>query len=417
MKIAILMSAALLAADDSFILRNVTIHPVTGPAIPAATIVVANGKIVEFGAKVTLPKNAKPIDGKGLHLYPGLIDSASNVGMSEVSSVRETSDTTELGDFNPQLRAVSSINPSSEHIPVTRGNGITASVMYPGGGIIGGQVALMHLDGWTWEEMAVEKNLAMQMRFPAIATSTFSRSFGSGRTSYAESKRRYDERVKLASDFFEQVRAYKQRKAAGGPNFQPERRLEAMLPVIDGKQPLMVFATRERAAREAMAFAAKEKVKIVLAGLRDSGPVLKEIADRKIPVILGETLDLPLEEDSAYDEAYALPVELHKAGVLFAFGTFSVQFARNLPFQAAAGVAFGLPPEVALQAITINAAKIWGVDDRIGSIEKGKWADLILTDGDPLEGRSQVKQMWIQGKAVSLETRHTKLYEQYMKRQ
>ncbi|MBM3756811.1 MAG: amidohydrolase family protein [Acidobacteria bacterium] len=416
-RLAALFGAALIAADDSFILRNVTIHPVTAPAIPAATIVVTNGKIVDFGAKIALPKNAKAIDGKGLHLYPGLIDSASNVGMSEVSSVRETSDTIELGDFNPQLRAVSSINPSSDHIPVTRGNGITTSVMYPGGGIIGGQVALMHLDGWTWEEMAIEKNLAMQMRFPSIATSTFSRSFGSGRTPYAESKRRYEERVKLTSDFFEEVRAYKQRKAAGGANFQPERRLEAMLPVVDGKQPLMVFATRECAAREAMAFAAKEKVKIILAGLRDSGPVLKEIADKRIPVILGETLDLPLEEDSAYDEAYALPAELHKAGVTFAFGTFSVQFARNLPFQAAAGVAFGLPHDEALKAITINAAKIWGVDDRIGSIEKGKWADLILTDGDPLEGRSQVKQMWVQGKPVSLETRHTKLYEQYMKRQ
>jgi len=416
-KLAALFGAALIAADDNFILRNVTIHPVTAPAIPAATIVVLNGKIVDFGAKIALPKNAKAIDGKGLHLYPGLIDSASNVGMSEVSSVRETSDTIELGDFNPQLRAVSSVNPSSDHIPVTRGNGITTSVMYPGGGIIGGQVALMHLDGWTWEEMAIEKNLAMQMRFPSIATSTFSRSFGSGRAPYAESKRRYEERVKLTSDFFEEVRAYKQRKAAGGANFQPERRLEAMLPVVDGKQPLMVFATRECAAREAMAFAAKEKVKIILAGLRDSGPVLKEIADKRIPVILGETLDLPLEEDSAYDEAYALPAELHKAGVTFAFGTFSVQFARNLPFQAAAGVAFGLPHDEALKAITINAAKIWGVDDRIGSIEKGKWADLILTDGDPLEGRSQVKQMWVQGKPVSLETRHTKLYEQYMKRQ
>jgi imidazolonepropionase-like amidohydrolase len=338
------------------------------------------------------------------------------VGMSEIGSVRETSDITELGDFNPQLRAVSSINPSSEHIAVTRGNGITTSVIYPGGGIIGGQVALMHLDGWTWEEMSVEKNLAMQMRFPSISTTTFSRSFGSGRSSFADAKRRYDERIKLMGEFFGQVRAYKAAKAAGGATFKIDRRLEAMMPVVDGKQPLMIFATRERAAREAMAFAARERVKIILAGLRDSGPILKEIAERKIPVILGETLDLPLEEDSPYDEAYALPAELHKAGVEFAFGTFSVQFARNLPFQAAAGVAFGLPADAALKAITIQAAKIWGVDDRIGSIEKGKWADLILTDGDPLEGRSQVKQMWIQGKTVNLESRHTKLYEQYMKR-
>ena len=143
---------------------------------------------------------------------------------------------------------------------------------------------------------------------------------------------------------------------------------------------------------------------------------MKEIAEKKIPVILGGTLELPLEEDAAYDSPFTLPGELHKAGVNFAFGTFSVQFARNLPFQAASAVGFGLPYEEALKAVTINAAKIWGVDDRIGSIEKGKWADLILTDGDPLEARSQVKQMWIQGRPVSLETRHTKLYEQYTKR-
>ena len=170
------------------------------------------------------------------------------------------------------------------------------------------------------------------------------------------------------------------------------------------------------AVKDALAFAAREKVKIILAGVREAGSAVKEIAEKKIPVILGGTLELPLEEDAAYDSPFTLPGELHKAGVTFAFGTFSVQFARNLPFQAASAVGFGLPYEEALKAVTINAAKIWGVDDRIGSIEKGKWADLILTDGDPLEARSQVKQMWIQGRPVSLETRHTKLFEQYTKR-
>jgi imidazolonepropionase-like amidohydrolase len=410
------MAVAAYAADDSFVLRNVTIHPVTAPAIPNATLIVTAGKISDFGAKVVAPKGAKVVDGKGLHVYPGLIDSASNIGMSEVSSVRETSDTVELGDFNPQLRAVSSINPSSDHIPVTRGNGITTSLIYPGGGIIGGQAALVHLDGWTWEEMAVERSVTMQMRIPTIAVSTFNPTFGAGRRPFAETKRRYEERLKLLSGFFEQARAYQVRKAAGGAGFAVDRRLEAMLPILAGKQSLMIVAERERAVKDALAFAAKEKVKIVLAGVRDAGGAVKEIAARKIPVILGETLELPLEEDAAYDAPFTLPAELHRAGVTFAFGTFSVQFARNLPFQAANAVGFGLPYEEALKAVTINAARIWGVDDRIGSIEKGKWADLILTDGDPLEGRSQVKQMWIQGRSVSLETRHTKLNEQYTKR-
>ncbi len=413
---AFILALAAYAADDSFVVKNVTVHPVTAAAVPNATLVVTGGKIADFGPKVAVPKGAKVIDGKGLHLYPGLIDSASNVGMSEVSSVRETSDTVELGDFNPQLRAVVAINPSSDHIPVTRGNGITTSLIYPGGGIIGGQAALVHLDGWTWEEMAVERSVTMQMRIPTIATNTFSSTFGAGRRPFADTKRRYEERLKLMGEFFEQARAYQRRKAAGGAGFAIDRRLEAMLPVLEGKQSLLIFAERERAVKDALAFAAKEKVKIILAGVRQPGAAVKEIAERKVPVILGETLDLPLEEDAAYDSPFTLPAELHKAGVTFAFGTFSVQFARNLPFQAANAVGFGLPYEEALKAVTINSAKIWGVDDRIGSIEKGKWADLILTDGDPLEGRSQVKQMWIQGRPVSLDTRHTKLYEQYGKR-
>lgn len=417
MRVFFLVAAALIAADDSFVLRNVTVHPVTSADIPNTTLVVTAGKIAAIGAKAAVPKGAKVIEAKGLHLYPGLIDSASNVGMSEVGSVRESADLTELGDFNAQLRAVASINPSSEHIPVTRANGITTSVMYPSGGIIGGQIALMHLDGWTWEQMAIEQNLAMQMKFPVIQTGvTGGGGFGRGQRPYAEVKRRYDQRMKDLADFMEQVRAYQRRKAAGGA-FKVERHLEAMLPVIEGKKQLVVFAERERAIKEALDWAAKEKVKIILAAVREPGSALKEIAGRKIPVILGETLELPLEEDSSYDEAYALPAKLHQAGVQFAFGTFSVQFARNLPFQAAAGVAFGLPPDEALKAITISAAKIWGVDDRIGSIEVGKLADLILTDGDPLEGRSQVKQMWIQGKSVDLGSRHTKLYEQYKQRQ
>lgn len=417
----ILMAAACAAslyggADDSFALRNVTIHPVTSGPVSNATLVVTDGKIADFGAKPAIPKRYKVIDGKGLHVYPGLIDSASNIGMSEVSSVNETSDVTELGDFNPQLRSLVAINPSSDHIPVTRANGITTSLIYPSGGIIGGQAALVHLTGWTWEEMAVERSVAMQMRMPTIATRSFSRVFGRGARPYAEVKRRYDERMQELSLYFEQVRAYQKRKATGGASFRSDLRMEAMLPVIEGKKPLLLVAEREKAIKEALAFADKERVKIVLAGIREPGETLQGIADRKIPVILGETLELPLEEDSHYDEAYALPAVFYKAGIKFAFGTFSVQFARNLPFQAAAGVGFGLPAEEALKAITINPAEIWGVSDRIGSVEKGKWADLILTDGDPLEGRSQVKQMWIQGRPVSLETRHTKLYEQYTAR-
>jgi imidazolonepropionase-like amidohydrolase len=211
--------------------------------------------------------------------------------------------------------------------------------------------------------------------------------------------------------FFEDARRYQ--KAKG----QVDRKLEAMLPVLEGKQQVMVTAVRKRAISEALDFAKRENIRIVLAGCREFTPeLLKEIKARNIAVILPETLALPLDEDDPYDAIYSLPAELHRAGILFAFATFDSSAVRNLPYQAAASVPFGLEREDALKAVTINAAKIWGVDDRIGSVEKGKWADLVLADGDLLETKTQIKMMWIRGKAVDLETRHTKLSDRYMAR-
>jgi imidazolonepropionase-like amidohydrolase len=189
-----------------------------------------------------------------------------------------------------------------------------------------------------------------------------------------------------------------------------------MIPVLDGKEPVMVAATRERAVREAIQFADKQKIRIVLAGTREFGKTLPDVKAKGIPVIAPPTLELPLEEDDSYDAAFTLPAELHRAGVKFAFGTFDVQFARNLPYQAAAAVAFGLPREEALKAVTLNAAEIFGVGDQLGSIDKGKWADLMLTDGDPLEGKTQVKQVYIKGRSVDLTNKHTRLYEKYRSR-
>ena len=217
--------------------------------------------------------------------------------------------------------------------------------------------------------------------------------------------------------FFEDARRYQQAKAAGGAGLTVDRKFEAMLPVLEGKQQVMVSAERKRPIAEALEFAKRENIKIVLAGCREFTPeLLKEIKARNIAVILPETLALPLDEDDPYDAIYTLPAELHRAGILFAFATFDSSAVRNLPYQAAASVPFGLEREDALKAVTINAARIWGVDDRIGSVEKGKWADLVLADGDLLETRTQIKAMWIRGKPVDLETRHTKLSDRYMAR-
>jgi imidazolonepropionase-like amidohydrolase len=418
------------AADsNSILIRNVNIHPITAPEIRNGSVLVINGKIAEVGAHVGSRSGARVIDGHGLDLYPGLINAATNVGLSEISSLRDTVDLDEIGPFNPELRAEIAFNPSSEHVEVTRASGITTVVSLPGSGargfrnsgsgnMITGQGAVMHLEGWTWEDMAVKPSAVMDMLFPQIQAvpRQFAALFGGPARTFAEEERRYKEELQRASEFFEGARRYEKAKAAGGPDFRQDIRLEAMLPVVDGKQPLFVRAERERTIKDAVAFAEKEKVKIIIADPRElgsTGPLLKS---KGIPAVLGKTLQLPMRDDDPYDTPYTLPSNFYKAGVKFCFGTFDVEFARNVPFEAAQASAFGLPHDEALKALTINSAEILGVSDQIGSIEKGKAADLILTDGDPLETKTNIKQMYIAGREVSLESRHTREYEKWMKR-
>jgi imidazolonepropionase-like amidohydrolase len=417
------------ADNNSILIRNVNIHPITAPEIRNGSVLVVNGKIAEVGAHVGSRNGARAIDGHGLDLYPGLINAATNVGLSEISSLRDTVDLDEIGPFNPELKAEIAFNPSSEHVEVTRASGITTVVSLPGSGargfrnsgsgnIITGQGAVMHLEGWTWEDMAVKPSAVMDMLFPQIQAvpRQFAALFGGPSRTFAEEERRYKEELQHTSEFFEGARRYEKAKTVGGPDFRQDIRLEAMLPVINGKQPLFVRAERERAIKDTVEFADKEKVKIIIADPRElgaTGPLLKA---RGIPVVLGKTFQLPMRDDDPYDAPYTLPSEFYKAGVKFCFGTFDVEFARNVPFEAAQAAAFGLPHDEALKALTINTAEILGVSDQIGSIEKGKTADFILTDGDPLEAKTNIKQMFIAGREVSLESRHTREYEKWMKR-
>jgi imidazolonepropionase-like amidohydrolase len=424
-------AAALSAAEsNSVLIRNVTVHPVTGPNLENGSVLVVDGKIEEVGRKVAPRSGVRVIDGKGMHLYPGMINAATNVGLAEIEAVHDTVDLNEIGEFNPQLRAEIAFNPSSEHVPVVRAAGITSLIALPSdgsrggrggaGSVITGQGALMHLDGWTWEEMAVRPSAVMEMLFPeiraprnpffaAISTAAPARTF-------QDEERQYHAQLNHISDFLEDVRRYKKAKDAKMPGFERDLKLEAMLGVIDGTQPLFIRAERERMIKDAIAFADKEKVKIIIAEPQELGAMGPELKKHNIPVVLGKVFSLPEHEDDAYDAPYTLPGEFYRAGVKFCFGTFDVEFARNVPFEAAQAAAFGLPKEEALKAVTINSAEILGAGAQIGSIEKGKLADLILTDGDPLEARTNIKQMFISGKEVSLESRHTREYEKWLKR-
>jgi imidazolonepropionase-like amidohydrolase len=417
------------AGDNSVLVRNVDVHPVTGADIHNGSVLVIDGKIAEMGTRVAPHAGVKVVDGKGLQLYPGLINAATNVGLSEVESLRDTIDLDEIGTFNPELRAEVAFNPSSEHIEVTRASGITTVIALPGGGgrgrgatasVITGQGALMHLEGWTWEEMAVKPSAVMDMLFPEIQSGGrggFAAFLNQGATrSFAEQERQYKEKLVQISQFFDEARRYKLAKAAGGDEFKRDVRLEAMIPVIDGKIPLFVRAERERMIKDAIEFADKEKVKIIIADPRELGSAAPMLKEHNIPVVLGKTFQLPMRDDDPYDAAYTLPNDFYKAGVKFCFGTFDTEFARNVPFEAAQAAAFGLPKEAALRGLTINSAEILGAGNEIGSIEKGKVADFILTDGDPLEAKTNIKQMFIGGREVALESRHTREYEKWMKR-
>lgn len=409
------LALALPAAAETFLIRGATIHPVTRPALSGAMLLIQDGKIAAVAPRVQAPRGAKVIDAAGLHVYPGLIDSATTIGVNEVGSVRETQDFSELGDFQPQLRSLIAVNPESEHIPVARANGLTSVIVLPQGGMLAGQASLIQLDGWTWEEMSLRPSAAMHLVFPVLRMSA-GQPPDQRRVSYREAKQQHDRDLQRLNEFFEKARRYQHARQQPGPDFRTDLQFEAMLPVLEGKLPVMITAVREREIREALDFIAAQKIRAILAGIREPGNMLARIKEMKIPVILGKTHFLPLEEDAPYDEQYTLPVNLLREGIPFAFGTFDSSNARNLPYEAAAAVPFGLPVQEALKAVTINAAEIWGVADRIGSIEPGKWADLIITDGDPLEIRTQIKQVFIRGRPVSLETRHTRLYEKYLNR-
>ena len=440
--LGLLCSCTLAFAADIVVIRNVDVYPVTGPEMKGVSVVLQDGKIADIGPKIVPAKGARIIEGKGLRVYPGMIDSGTELGLSEVSAVRETVDTGEIGEFMPQLRALSAVNPESEHFPVVRVNGITSVMTFPssgggggggrfGGGerqVISGQAALIHTDGWTWEDMSIDRTAAVHLIFPtlggrggrggqapdAVVEATPG---AAGATGFTAAKRAYDAQVAKINDFFDQARQYQKEFNAKAPGFKPVLKMEAMMPILEGKVPLAVSAARASVIHDAIAFAEKQKIKIVILQPRDIAKAGPELKAKNIPVILGRVLALPDQEDDPYDGSFTQPAEAYKAGVKFAFGTFNNEFVRNLPYQAATAVAFGLPYDEALKAVTINAAEIWGHGNEIGSVEKGKVADLIVTTGDPLEISTQVKYLFIKGKEVPLVNKQTRLYEKYMSRQ
>ncbi|MDQ3010843.1 MAG: amidohydrolase family protein, partial [Acidobacteriota bacterium] len=363
-------------------------------------------------------------EGAGLSVYPGLIDSNTYLGLSEVGSVNATVDTTELGDFNANMKALTAVNPASELIPVARMNGVTTVLTCPSGGIISGQCAFINLDGWTPQEMKLAAPAALQLNYPRTGGGGRGGGFGGGFFGPPgdQARQQRERQVDVLKKKLEDAQAYAQAKeAAAKDKSLPVRAvdlgLEALIPVIKGEVPIFVSANGESEIKGAIELAGKYKLKLVISGGDKAIKLAKELKEKNIPIVLGGVLELPGSEDSAYDESYARAGELHKAGVKIALTTSDdPSDIRLLPYHAGTAAAFGLPKEEALKAITIYPAQIFGVDKLVGSIEAGKLANLVVTDGDILEFRTKVKQMFIAGKPVDLSNKHTRLYEKYKDR-
>jgi imidazolonepropionase-like amidohydrolase len=359
------------------------------------------------------------IDASGLSVYPGMIDSGTQLGLTEIGSIQETHDTTELGDFNPHMRAIVAVQPHSELIPVSRANGVTSAITRPGGRLVSGQSALINLDGWTWQEMTVKTPAAMAMEYPRAPRgrgAAFAQTEGANNIAQLRDRQLNALRQKL-----EDAQAYAKAKEAraadkGLPPRPVDHVLEALIPVVKGELPVLMVANAEREIKGAIEIADKYKLKLIISGAADAWKVASTLKEKNIPVIIGPVTDLPNNEDDDYDLNYSHAAKLHKAGVKFAFQTDDAAYARNLPYQAGTSAAFGLPKDEALKAVTIYPAQIFGVDKLLGSIEVGKMANLIVTDGDPLEFKTNVKQMFINGKPVDLSSRHTRLYDKFKDR-
>jgi imidazolonepropionase-like amidohydrolase len=411
------------AAGNVFAIRDARIVTVSGAVIPKGTVVVRDGRIAAVGESVTVPGDAQSIDATGLSVYPGMIDSGTTLGLVEVSAVNATVDTTELGEFNANAKAIIAIHPESELIPVARANGITTVLTSPRGGLISGQCALINLDGWTPQEMALKATAAMRINYPALGFGGRGGGFGEFTPGPPTDQQRQqrDRQVEALRKKLEDAQAYAKALDAYGKDKNLQRRpvdlqLQALVPVVKGEMPILVTATREREMRGAIELADKYHLKLIISGANDALKVASLLKQKNVPVIIGPILELPNREDDPYDSRFAMAGELYKAGVKFAIQTNDASNVRTLPFHAGTAAAFGLPKEEALKAVTLYPAQIFGVDSMVGSIEPGKIANLVVSDGDILEFRTRIKHLFINGHPVDLSTRHTKLYDKYINR-
>jgi imidazolonepropionase-like amidohydrolase len=412
--------------QKTFAITNAHIVPVSGPEIASGTIVISGGKIQAVGAAVTVPAGAEVIDGSGLRVYPGMMDAGTSIGLSEIGQgANATVDISEVGSFNPNAKAFFAINPHSAHVGVTRVVGITHVVSRPTGGILSGQAALVNLAGSTALQMAVNRSLAMVIELPRSGFS--GRGFGGAfaaqsATSTQDANRTRQRQLDSLRTMLRDAEAYgKALDAYANDRSLPRPRqdvvLASLVPVVRGQMPVLMVADRATDIKEAVGFAEANKLRPIIVGGRDAWQITSFLKDHDVPVLITSILDLPPREDDPYDVNYESPAKLARGGVRFAISSGDAgSDARSLPYMAGMAAAFGLGKDDALKSVTLWPAQLLGVADRFGTLEVGKAANLVVTDGDMLEARTNTKYLFIDGRLVPLDTKHTDLNDKFKDR-
>ncbi len=402
--------------SEPIALQGATIHTITNGVIENGTIIFRNGLITAVGANIDIPAGTRVVDATGKHIYPGLIDAYSTVGISEVGAVDMSNDVNEVGDFNPNIRADVGVNAESRHIGTSRSQGVLTTLTTPGGGLISGMSSAMALEGWSWEEMSMESAAALNINWPN--PNPRARGFGGfgGFGNQGADRPSYEERVQELKNYFAEARAYRDAVAAG-ETVRTDARYMAMTPALNREIPVVVSANSAAQINDAITWAKEENLRLVIRGGDDAIHVADRLAAEEIPVILTTTMDAPGRAHEGYDEAYARAGKLYQAGVKFAIsGGAGSLYTDRLPYEAGVAVAFGLPEEEALKAVTINAAELMGLDDRIGSLEPGKQATLLITTGTPIDMTSNIEQAYIQGRELDMNDIQKHFFTKYMEK-
>ncbi len=394
------------ARGGKFALTNAKIYTVTNGVIENGTIIINNGVIEAVGANIKIPADAEVFDYQGKEIYPGMIDSGTQLGLKEIGSISEAQDFREFGDVTPQMQALTAVNPNSVAIPVTRISGVTTTLTMPDGGVLPGTAATINLFGYTPDQMYAGSK-GVVMNFPSAQRRR--------RQTEEQAEKARANALKTVDEAWDKAEVYAKIQNSPDARYYPE--MEALAEVVNGDMLLYIEVNAAKDILSALDWV-KERgyKKVVFTGVSEGWRVADKLAKAGIPVIAGPVQAIPTRQSDAYDAAYANPGIMQKAGVKVALKTGDTENSRNLPYHAGFAAAYGMGREEALKAITINAAEIMGVGNEIGSIEVGKKANLFVSTGDPFETSTQILNVFIDGYLVPMTSRQTELYDEFLHR-